>query len=99
MAEARSRLRDPVYYGCMMLACDDADALVAGEDMYYPQTIRPAFETIGVAGEGDAEWKRKARCHGLGLLKCGQNKRARSDCVHKVLSNNPRDRSRCRWDS
>ncbi len=54
LAEARSRLRDPVYYGCMMLACGDADALVAGEDMYYPETIRPAFETIGVTREQGA---------------------------------------------
>lgn len=49
LAEARSRLRQPIYYACMMLTADDVDAVVVGEEMYYPQTIRPALETIGTA--------------------------------------------------
>jgi malate dehydrogenase (oxaloacetate-decarboxylating)(NADP+) len=52
--EARDRLANPVYFGCMMLAKGDADALVAGEEMYYPDTIRPALESIGVADSGQA---------------------------------------------
>lgn len=49
LSEARARMAQPVYYRCMMLAAGDADALVAGEEMNYPDTIRPALETIGVA--------------------------------------------------
>jgi len=42
-------VRDPIYYGCMMLEAGDADAVVSGEETYYPDTIRPALETIGAA--------------------------------------------------
>jgi len=52
LAEARAQVRQPVYYACMMLAADDVDAVVAGEDMYYPETIRPALESIGTARAG-----------------------------------------------
>jgi malate dehydrogenase (oxaloacetate-decarboxylating)(NADP+) len=51
LAEARERLRQPVTYGCMMVEQGDADGLVAGEDMHYPETIRPALETIGTADD------------------------------------------------
>src|SRR5690606_30847133 len=49
LAEARERMRQPIYYGCMMVQSGDADGLVAGEEMYYPDTIRPALETVGTA--------------------------------------------------
>ena len=49
LAEARERMRQPIYFGCMMVQSGDADGLVAGEDMYYPDTIRPALETVGTA--------------------------------------------------
>ena len=49
LAEARELLRQPIYFGCMMVQSDDVDGLVAGEDMYYPDTIRPALETVGTA--------------------------------------------------
>jgi malate dehydrogenase (oxaloacetate-decarboxylating)(NADP+) len=48
-AEARERVRQPVTFGCMMVREGDADGLVAGEDMYYPDTIRPALEVIGTS--------------------------------------------------
>jgi malate dehydrogenase (oxaloacetate-decarboxylating)(NADP+) len=48
LSEARARAGEPMYYGCLMLAAGHADALVAGEEMYYADTIRPALETIGV---------------------------------------------------
>ena len=54
LSEARDRVSHPVYFGCMMLAGGDADALVAGEEMYYPETIRPALESIGVGDSGRA---------------------------------------------
>ncbi|HEX9610685.1 MAG TPA: phosphate acetyltransferase [Gemmatimonadales bacterium] len=49
LREARARVLDPMYYGLLMLRAGRADALVAGEDMYYPDTIRPALEVIGAA--------------------------------------------------
>ncbi|HEU4883718.1 MAG TPA: NADP-dependent malic enzyme [Longimicrobium sp.] len=49
LAQARERMREPVYFGSMMVLLGDADGLLAGEDMHYPETIRPALETIGTA--------------------------------------------------
>src|SRR5690606_23082862 len=49
LAEARERMRQPIYYGCMMVQEGDADGLVAGEEMHYPDTIRPALEAVGTA--------------------------------------------------
>jgi malate dehydrogenase (oxaloacetate-decarboxylating)(NADP+) len=51
LAEARERMRQPIYFGCMMVQQEDADGLVAGEELYYPETIRPALETVGTHGE------------------------------------------------
>jgi len=47
LREARARALDPMYYGLLMLRAGRADALVAGEDMSYPDAIRPALEVIG----------------------------------------------------
>jgi malate dehydrogenase (oxaloacetate-decarboxylating)(NADP+) len=41
-------VKDPVYYGLLMLRQGRADAWVAGADMYYAETIRPALEVVGV---------------------------------------------------
>ncbi|HEY0016440.1 MAG TPA: NADP-dependent malic enzyme [Longimicrobium sp.] len=49
LVQARERMREPVFFGCMMVLMGDADGLLAGEDMYYPETIRPALEAIGTA--------------------------------------------------
>ncbi len=54
LAEARRLVREPIYFGCMMLEAGDADAVVAGEETYYPDTIRPALETIGTATASQA---------------------------------------------
>ncbi len=54
LSEARNRVREPIYYGCLMLEGGDADALVAGEETYYPDTIRPALEVIGTARDTKA---------------------------------------------
>jgi len=48
-AEARERLRQPVTFACMMVSEGDVDGMVAGEEMHYPETIRPALETIGTS--------------------------------------------------
>ncbi len=47
LREARTRVKDPMYHGLLMLRAGRADALVAGADMYYPDAIRPALEVIG----------------------------------------------------
>ncbi|MEX2583266.1 MAG: NADP-dependent malic enzyme [Gemmatimonadota bacterium] len=49
LAEARERVRLSIYYACMMLQRGDVDGMVAGEDMYYPDTLRPALQTVGTA--------------------------------------------------
>ncbi|HET6765250.1 MAG TPA: NADP-dependent malic enzyme [Longimicrobiaceae bacterium] len=49
LSEARAEVRRSVTYACLMVADGEADGLVAGEDMYYPETIRPALETLGTA--------------------------------------------------
>jgi malate dehydrogenase (oxaloacetate-decarboxylating)(NADP+) len=47
LAEARQRLQNPNYYGCVMLALGRCDAMLSGMTMHYPATIRPALEVIG----------------------------------------------------
>jgi len=37
-------VRDPVYYGNMMVQQRDADGLIAGLTMSYPESIRPALQ-------------------------------------------------------
>ncbi|MGE0353164.1 MAG: NADP-dependent malic enzyme [Gemmatimonadales bacterium] len=45
--EARRRLQEPAYFGSLMVACGDADALILGENQHYPRAIRPALEAVG----------------------------------------------------
>jgi malate dehydrogenase (oxaloacetate-decarboxylating)(NADP+) len=45
--EAKARVLDPMYYGLLMLRAGRADALVAGEEIDYPDAVRPALEVIG----------------------------------------------------
>ncbi|MGH7677967.1 MAG: NADP-dependent malic enzyme [Gemmatimonadaceae bacterium] len=45
--EARRRLFNGNYFGSCMVANGDADALVSGVNLHYPETIRPALEVIG----------------------------------------------------
>src|SRR5213082_3391882 len=47
LREARDRVRDPMYHALLMLRAGQADAVVAGVDMYYPDAMRPALEVIG----------------------------------------------------
>ena len=51
LREARARVLDPMYHGLLMLQAGQADAVVAGVEMYYSDAIRPALEVIG-AQEG-----------------------------------------------
>ena len=47
LGEAHQQLYNSNYFGMCMVACGDADALLAGVNMHYPETIRPALEVIG----------------------------------------------------
>ncbi|MDB4878718.1 MAG: malic enzyme [Gemmatimonadetes bacterium] len=46
--EARRQLFNGNYFGSCMVARGDADALLSGVTMHYPETIRPALQVIGV---------------------------------------------------
>ncbi|HEX7904254.1 MAG TPA: NADP-dependent malic enzyme [Chitinophagaceae bacterium] len=45
--ESRKVMKDRNYFGCMMVECGDADAMISGLAKNYPDTIRPALHTIG----------------------------------------------------
>jgi malate dehydrogenase (oxaloacetate-decarboxylating)(NADP+) len=45
--EAHQLLFNGNYFGSVMVACADADALLSGVGMHYPETIRPALQVIG----------------------------------------------------
>ncbi len=44
--KARELLRNPSYFGAMMVHLGDADAMVAGITQNYPETIRPALQIV-----------------------------------------------------
>jgi malate dehydrogenase (oxaloacetate-decarboxylating)(NADP+) len=46
---ASARLRDPVYFGSMMLDAGDADLVIAGMSAPYAESIRRVLEVIGPA--------------------------------------------------
>jgi malate dehydrogenase (oxaloacetate-decarboxylating)(NADP+) len=46
--EAKKVMKDRNYFGCMMVECGDADAMISGLTKNYPDTIRPALHCIGV---------------------------------------------------
>jgi malate dehydrogenase (oxaloacetate-decarboxylating)(NADP+) len=50
--EARRRLYNGNYFGSCMVVRGDADALVSGVNLHYPETIRPALEVIGAHPKG-----------------------------------------------
>ncbi|MBC8172587.1 MAG: NADP-dependent malic enzyme [Chitinophagales bacterium] len=45
--EAKKIMRERNYYGSMMVETGEADALISGLTRQYPETIRPALQTIG----------------------------------------------------
>ncbi len=46
--EIVANLRVPIYYAGMLVRMGDADGLVAGQGMHYPEALRPCLETVGV---------------------------------------------------
>ena len=47
LGEAHQLLYNGNYFGSMMVASGDADALLSGVNSHYPETIRPALQVIG----------------------------------------------------
>ncbi|HIQ04592.1 MAG TPA: phosphotransacetylase, partial [Anaerolineae bacterium] len=46
MASARELMRQPNYFGVMMVDQGDADAFVSGLTYNYPEVLRPALQTV-----------------------------------------------------
>ncbi|MCC7030941.1 MAG: NADP-dependent malic enzyme [Chitinophagaceae bacterium] len=46
--EAKKIMRERNYFGCMMIECGEADALITGLTRKYPDTLKPVLEIIGV---------------------------------------------------
>lgn len=46
--EACKMMKDRTYFGCMMVECGDADAVISGLTRNYPEAIRPALQVIGM---------------------------------------------------
>jgi malate dehydrogenase (oxaloacetate-decarboxylating)(NADP+) len=42
------KMRDPLYFASMMVEKGDADTLIAGANLSYPNALRPALHTIGM---------------------------------------------------
>jgi malate dehydrogenase (oxaloacetate-decarboxylating)(NADP+) len=50
-ASARARLRDPLYFGAMMVREGLAEGLVGGRERPYRHTLRPALQVLGTRPE------------------------------------------------
>ncbi len=48
LKEAKELMKQPIYFGCMMLDQGNADALISGLTTHYPDTIKPALQCVGV---------------------------------------------------
>lgn len=49
--EAEKILKSPNYFGSLMVHLGDADCLVSGLNMHYPETIRPALQVVKIKPE------------------------------------------------
>ncbi|MEN9569156.1 MAG: hypothetical protein RL172_387 [Bacteroidota bacterium] len=45
--EAFKKMKDRNYFGCMMVETGEADCMISGLTRNYPDTIKPAIQTIG----------------------------------------------------
>jgi malate dehydrogenase (oxaloacetate-decarboxylating)(NADP+) len=52
LAEAEWSMFKPIYYAASLLEAGYVDALVAGVEASYPETLRPCLEVIGPSGVG-----------------------------------------------
>jgi malate dehydrogenase (oxaloacetate-decarboxylating)(NADP+) len=51
---ALRKMKDPLYLGAMMVDIGDADTLIAGANLSYPNALRPALHTIGMQNGVDS---------------------------------------------
>ncbi|MGB1218310.1 MAG: NADP-dependent malic enzyme [Flavobacteriales bacterium] len=49
LSNAQRLMRERNYFGAMMVELNEADAMISGHSRSYPETIRPALQTIGLA--------------------------------------------------
>ncbi len=49
--KAEGILKNPNYFGSLMVHMGDADCLVSGLTMHYPETIRPALQVVKIKPE------------------------------------------------
>ena len=49
--EAEEILKNPNYFGTLMVHMGDADCLLSGLNMHYPETIRPALQVVKIKPE------------------------------------------------
>ena len=47
-AEVAVSLEQPIYFAAMMLRMGDVDGLIAGQEVHYPDALRPCLEILGV---------------------------------------------------
>jgi malate dehydrogenase (oxaloacetate-decarboxylating)(NADP+) len=52
LENAREIIRNATYFGCMMVREGDAEGLIGGQEVPYPETIRPALEVVGTVASG-----------------------------------------------
>ena len=52
LERASEIMRDATYFACMMVREGDADGLIGGQEVAYPETIRPALEVVGTVANG-----------------------------------------------
>ena len=48
LKEAKDLIKQSIYFGSMMVAMEDSDALIGGLTTSYPATIKPALQCVGV---------------------------------------------------
>ncbi len=48
LREAKNLMSETIYYGSMMVAEGDADAMISGLTTHYPNTIKPALQCVGI---------------------------------------------------
>ncbi|MDO9375942.1 MAG: NADP-dependent malic enzyme [Ferruginibacter sp.] len=46
--EANKMMKERNYFGCMLVESGEADCMISGLTRNYPDTIRPALQTIGI---------------------------------------------------
>ncbi len=61
LREAKSLMSETIYYGSMMVAEGEADAMISGLTTHYPNTIKPALQCVGIK-EGFQSCKRIIHC-------------------------------------